>query len=126
MPTEGYANDLSNAGIARSFQEKGWEIRYRGGNSMCSTPSELEMIVADAPNTADASGSPNTRPRYSIAAWPAANHPGDEPHPPVFDLYDAARDVEVRVDHVPTPEQAAHLLEGRSAEKSPTEFSDGV
>ena len=119
MPTEGYANGPNDAGIARSFQEKGWEIRYRGGNSMCSTPSDLEMVVADAPNTADASGSPNTRPRYSIAAWPAANHP-------VFDLYDAARDVEVRVDHVPTPEQAARLLKGRSAEKSPTEKSDGV
>ena len=107
----------SNAEIARAFQEKGWEIRYRGGNSICSTPSDLEMIVADASDFERSSRSPEARPRYSIAAWPAAD---GEPLPPVFDLYDAEHDVEIRVDHIPTPGQAKQLLERRDAEQPPT------
>ena len=99
---------MNNAEIARAFIERGWEIRYRGGNSICSTPSDLEMIVADEPETGAAPRSPEARPRYSIAAWPTA---GDGPRPALFDLYDAERDVEIRVHRIPTPEQAARLLE---------------
>lgn len=99
---------MNNAEIARAFLRKGWEIRYRGGNAMCSTPSDLEMIVADAPALPSA---PEARPRLSIAAWPAAEVPGGGPRPPVFDLYDAGRDAEVRVREIPTPEEAARLFE---------------
>ena len=52
---------VSGAEIAREFVEKGWQIRYRGGNSVCSTPSDLDLIVADAPGD---------NPKHSIAAWP--------------------------------------------------------
>ena len=57
---------VTNTQIARHLVGKGWEIRYRGGNSVCSTPSDLDLVVADAP------GDP---PRYSIAAWPSGAGP---------------------------------------------------
>ena len=50
--------------------EKGWEIRYRGGNSMCTTPSDLDVIVADMPvSLGGKSSTPWLGPptRYSIA-----------------------------------------------------------
>jgi hypothetical protein len=88
--------------IARAFLEQGWEIRYRGGNSVCSTPSDLDLVVADAP------GDP---PRYSIAAWSSAvEGPAGPGGKIVLDLYDAERGVAVRVRRVPTPERAAELL----------------
>ena len=102
---------MTNAEITRAFLEKGWEIRYRGGNAICSTPNDLEVIVADAPGAYGFPRSPEARSRYSIAAWPVADGPGGEPRSPIFDLYDADRDLEIRVDRVPTPEQAARLLE---------------
>ena len=57
---------VTNAEIARELLGKGWEIRYRGGNSVCATPSDLDLIVADAPRAPSGEGSPS---RYSIAAW---------------------------------------------------------
>jgi hypothetical protein len=87
--------------IARAFLEQGWEVRYRGGNAMCSTPSDLDLVVADAP------GDP---PRYSIAAWPSSVEPPGGPGGAAFDLYDAERGVTARVHRVPTPERAAELL----------------
>ncbi len=105
---------VNNAEITRAFLEKGWEVRYRGGNSMCSTPSDLEMIVADAPVVGGATSAPEARPRYSIAAWPAADGPNGEPRPPILDLYDAERDAEVRVQEIPSPDQAARLFERHS------------
>ncbi len=92
--------------IAREFVEKGWAIRYRGGNSVCSTPSDLDLIVADAPGFPEGQGH---APRYSIAAWPSgAGSSGRRGL--VLDLYDAERGVAVRVRRVPTPERAAELL----------------
>ena len=99
---------MSNEKIARAFLEKGWEIRYRGGNSMCTTPSDLDMIVADAPRVTGGEGSPS---RYSIAAWYSVEDgPLEEQPDPVFDLYDAKRGVAVQLRQVPTPEQAVELL----------------
>lgn len=89
----------------------GWEIRYRGGNAICSTPSDLEVIVADAPIAANTPGPPNSRPRYSIAAWPTTDGPDGEARPPVLDLYDAERGVGTRITRIPTPEQAIQILE---------------
>ena len=42
---------VTNEEITRAFMEKGWEIRYRGGNSKCATPSDLDLIVADTPGS---------------------------------------------------------------------------
>ena len=109
---------MTNAEIARAFVEKGWEIRYRGGNAICSTPSDLEMIVADAPG-GGGTAPPDPRPRYSIAAWPSIDGPNGEARPPVFDLYDAERDVEMEIDRIPTPGQAALLLEKLAAGEPP-------
>ena len=92
---------MTSAEIARGFVEKGWQIRYRGGNSVCSTPSDLDRVVADAP------GDPPSR--YSIAAWPSGAGPSGR-RGLVLDLYDADRGVAARVRRVPTPERAAELL----------------
>ncbi len=91
---------MTSAEIARGFVEKGWQIRYRGGNALCSTPSDLDLVVADAP------GDP---PRYSIAAWSSGAGPSGR-RDLVLDLYDADRGVAARVRRVPTPERAAELL----------------
>ena len=90
---------------------KGWEIRYRGGNTTCATPSDLDLIVADAPRATGAEGSPS---RYSIATWCSTEGVPPEKQPDlVFDLYDAERDVVVWVHWVPTRKQAAELLNAR-------------
>jgi hypothetical protein len=99
--------------IARAFLEQGWEIRYRGGNSVCSTPSDLDLVVADAP------GDP---PRCSIAAWPS---PAQLPGGTVLNLYDAERRVAVRVRRVPTPERAAELLARYGALKPEARVATG-
>jgi hypothetical protein len=92
--------------------EKGWEIRYRGGNSMCTTPSDLDVIIADMPGSPGGESStpwlgPPTR--YSIATRDSGVgvYGGQGP---IFDLYDAERGVIVGLRWVPTPEQAAELL----------------
>jgi hypothetical protein len=93
---------LSKSGeITGAFLEQGWQIRYRGGNAVCSTPSDMDLVVADAP------GDP---PRYSIAAWPSSAELAEGLGGTVLDLYDAEWGVAVRVRHVPTPERAAKLL----------------
>jgi hypothetical protein len=89
------------AEAAREFAERGWQIRYRGGNAVCSTPSDMDLVVADAP------GDP---PRYSIAAWRSSAELAEGLGGTVLDLYDAEWGVAVRVRHVPTPERAAKLL----------------
>lgn len=104
---------MTNEEITRAFMEKGWEIRYRGGNSMCTTPSDLDVIVADMPESPGRESSTPWlgRPtRYSIATRVLGTgvYSGQGP---VFDLYDAERDVTVIVRWVPTPERAAKLLE---------------
>lgn len=100
---------VTNGQITREILGKGWEIRYRGGNSVCATPSDLDLIVADAPRDPGGEGSPS---RYSIAAWHSTEDGTPEDHPdPVFDLYDAERGVAARIRRVPTPKQAAELLE---------------
>lgn len=88
---------------------KGWEIRYKGGNLVCSTPSDLDLIVADVPRASGSEGSPS---RHSIAAWYwVEDGAPEEQLDSIFDLYDAERGVAVRVSRVPTPKQAAELLE---------------
>jgi hypothetical protein len=100
---------VTNGEIARELLGKGWEIRYRGGNSVCATPSDLDLIVADAPRAPSGEGSPS---RYSIATWNSVQDgPPEEQPGPIFDLYDAERSVAARVRRVPTPKQAAELLE---------------
>ena len=75
----------------------------------CATPSDLDLIVADAPRAPSGEGSPS---RYSIAAWHSVQDgPPEEQPGPIFDLYDAERSVAARVRRVPTPKQAAELLE---------------
>jgi hypothetical protein len=103
---------VTNEEITRAFMEKGWDIRYRGGNSKCTTPSDLDVIVADMPGSVSGEsstpwlGSPT---RYSIATrTPGAGVYGGQG--PVFDLYDAERAVTLGVRWVPTPERAAELL----------------
>ncbi len=109
---------MTNDEITRAFLEKGWEIRYRGGNSMCTTPSDLDLIVADAPRVTGGEGSPS---RYSIAAWPSVEYgPPEEQLDQIFDLYDAERDVAARVRRVPTPKRAAELLERYGIPESET------
>lgn len=103
---------MTNEEITRAFMEKGWEIRYRGGNSKCTTPSDLDVVVADMPGSLGGEsstpwlGSPT---RYSIATRVsgAGLYGGQGP---AFDLYDTERGVTVGVRSVPTPERAAELL----------------
>jgi len=100
---------MTNGQMAREILGKGWEIRYRGGNSVCATPSDLDLIVADAPKGPGDEGSPS---RYSIAVWYSAEDGSPEDHPdPIFDLYDAERRVALQICRVPNPKQAAELLE---------------
>ena len=100
----------TNGQIARELVGKGWEIRYRGGNTVCATPSDLDLIVADAPTATP--GGKDSPSRYSIATRHSIEERlSEEPPDPIFDLYDAERSVAVRVRRVPTPEQAAALLE---------------
>jgi hypothetical protein len=103
---------VNNEEITRAFMEKGWEIRYRGGNSKCTTPSDLDVIVADMPGSPGGESSTPWlgRPtRYSIATRVSgAGFYGGQG--PIFDLYDAERGVTVGVRWVPTPERAAELL----------------
>ena len=100
---------LTNGQIARKLVGKDWEIRYRGGNTTCATPSDLDLIVADAPRAPGAEGSPS---RYSSATWHSVEDgPAEEQPDPIFDLYDAERGVAVQIRQVPTPKQAAELLE---------------
>lgn len=103
---------MTNEEITRAFVEKGWEIRYRGGNSKCTTPSDLDVIVADMP---DSPGGKSSTPwlvpptRYSIATR-VSGAGLYEGQGPIFDLYDAERGVTVGARCVPTPERAAELL----------------
>jgi hypothetical protein len=103
---------VTNEEITKAFMEKGWEIRYRGGNSMCTTPNDLDVIVADMPGSLGGQRStpwlgPPTR--YSIAARVSGAGLYDG-QGPIFDLYDAERGVTVGVRWVPTLERAAELL----------------
>lgn len=102
---------MTNEEIARAFIEKGWEIRYRGGNSRCTTPSSLDMIIADSPKASGDNSTPwlEAPSRYSIAAYTwRPNLSGGQG--PIFELYDAKREVTVGVRQVPTPERAVELL----------------
>ena len=101
---------MNNGEITRELMDKGWEIRYRGGNSTCATPTDLDLIVADALRGTGSGSSPS---RYSIATWPSGEDGPSEKQQqdPVFDLYDAERSVVVRVRQIPTPKQAVELLE---------------
>jgi hypothetical protein len=107
---------LINGQIARELVGKGWEIRYRGGNTTCATPSDLDLIVADAPRAPGDECSPS---RYSIATWYSTEDaPPEEQSDLVFDLYDAERGVVVWTHWVPTPKQAAELLERHGVPES--------
>jgi hypothetical protein len=103
---------VTNEEITRAFMEKGWEIRYRGGNSKCTTPNDLDVIVADMTGSLDGGSTPwlGSPTRYSIAAH-VSGVGLYEGQWPIFDLYDAERGVTVGVRWVPTPERAAEFLE---------------
>jgi hypothetical protein len=97
--TQKGASTVTNEQITRAFMEKGWEIRYRGGNAKCTTPSDLDVIVADMPGSLGGeSSTPWLEPptRYSIAAR-VSGAGLYEGQGPVFDLYDAERGVTVGV-----------------------------
>ena len=88
----------TNGQIARELVSKGWEIRYRGGNTVCATPSDLNLIAADAPTATCSEGYPS---RYSIATWYSVEDGSPEEQPdPIFDLHDAERSIAVRVRRV--------------------------
>jgi hypothetical protein len=75
---------VTNGQIAKELMGKGWEIRYRGGNTVCATPSDLDLIVADSPSVPGGEGSPS---RYSIATWHSVEEgPPEEQPAPGFDL----------------------------------------
>lgn len=110
--TQKGASTVTNEEITRSIMYKGWEIRYRGGNSMCTTPSDLDVIIADMRGSLGGESSTpwlESPPRYSIATRVTGAGLYEE-QGLVFDLYDAERGVTVGVRWVPTPEQAAELL----------------
>jgi hypothetical protein len=114
---------LTNGQIARELVGKGWEIWYRGGNTTCATPSDLDLIVADAPRGPGGEGSPS---RYSIATWYSVEDgPSEEQPDPIFDLYDAERGVAVQIRQVPTPKQAAELLERYGVPESEARYAIG-
>ena len=118
---------MTNEEIARTFIEKGWEIRYRGGNARCTTPSSLDMIVADGPKASRDSNTPwlEAPSRYSIAAYTwCPNLPGGQG--PVFELYDAKRQVTVGVRRIPTPQRAAELLGRYGVPESEVEFPQAI
>ena len=74
-------------------------------------PSDLDMIVADGPKASADSSTPwlEAPSRYSIAAYTwNVRLSGDQD--PIFEFYDAKREVTVGVRQVPTPQQAAKLL----------------
>jgi hypothetical protein len=103
---------VTNEEITRAFMEKGWEIRYRGGNSKCTTPSDLDVIVADMPRPVGREISTpwlESPSRYSIAARTSGTGLYGR-QGPAFDLYDAERGVTVGVRQVPAPQRAAELL----------------
>ena len=75
----------------------------------------LDVIIADAPRVTSVEDSLS---KYPIAAWTSVDDgPPEEQPDPLFDLYDAERDITARVARVarvrrvPTPERAAELLE---------------
>ena len=110
-PTGEAVGKVTNEEITRAFIETGWEIRYRGGNSICSTPSSLEMIIADCPRASGDSNTPwlESPARYSIAAYTwRPNLSGGQGS--IFELYDAKREATVGVRQVPTPQRAVELL----------------
>jgi hypothetical protein len=116
----GGSSKVTNEEITRTFMEKGWEIRYRGGNSMCTTPNDLDAIVADMPGSVSGESSTpwlELPTRYSIATRVSDTGLYEE-QGAVFDLYDAERGVTVGVRWVPTPEQAAELLGRYGANRS--------
>ena len=118
---------MTNEEIARAFVEQGWEIRYRGGNSRCSTPSSLDMIIADGPRASGHSNTPwlAAPSRYSIAAytWRPNLSGGQEP---IFEVYDAKRQVTVGVRWIPTPQRAAELLGRYGVPESEVEFPQAI
>ncbi len=36
---------MTNEEITSAFMDKGWEIRYRGGDSKCTTPNETRVLT---------------------------------------------------------------------------------
>ena len=118
---------MTNEEITRAFMEKGWEIRYRGGNARCTTPSSLDMIVADGPKASGYSNTPwlEAPSRYSIAAYTwRPKPPGGQG--PVFEVYDAKRQVTVGVRLIPTPQRAADLLGRYGVPESEVEFHEPI
>ena len=118
---------MTNEEITRAFIETGWEIRYRGGNARCTTPSSLDMIVADGPKANGDSNTPwlEDPSRYSISAYTwRPNISGAQE--PIFEVYDAKREVTVGVRWIPTPGRAAELLGRYGVPESEVEFHEPI
>ncbi len=119
---------MTNEEVTRAFIEKGWEVRYRGGNSRCTTPSSLDMIVAESPRAGGKSNTPwlEAPSRYSIAAY--TWYPGqlEDQQEPILEIYDTRREVTVGVRCVPTPRRAAELLGRYGVPESEVELREPI
>ena len=89
--------------------------------------SSLDMLVVEEPKVSGASSTHwlEAPSRYSIAAYTwRPNLPGGQD--PVFEVYDAKRQVTVGVRRIPTPKRSAELLGRYGVPESEVEFREPI